>query len=122
MTFDIARIQKRIESMSEGQMLEWLGSAIPGMQRHLEAYQSSRNPDHLSELAIAETTANLVITELMERKFRPVVEEKDDPTPAPSAPSEPPPDITTNSAPRRFLRGRRAKTGTAPAPREDTSD
>jgi hypothetical protein len=118
MTFDIARAEKRIKGMSEGQMLEWLGSAIPGMQRHLEAYQSSRNPDHLSELAIAETTANLVITELMERKFRPVVEERDDPTPVPSAPSEPPQATITNSAPRRFLRGRRAKTGTANAPSE----
>lgn len=69
MAFDYDRVQRRVESMSEGEMLTWLSSAIPGMQRHLEAYERSRNADHLGELALAEMTANVVITELMSRKF-----------------------------------------------------
>lgn len=115
MNFDPERIQRRVEGMSEGQMLEWLGAALPGMQRHLDAYNRTRNSDHLGELAIAEMTANVVITELMNRKFPPVVEEV---APAAGAQEEEPTSPTT-SVRRSFLRGRRGKTGTAHVPSED---
>lgn len=110
MSFDPERIQRRVSGMSESQMLEWLEAAIPGMQRHLEQYQRTKKKDHLGELAIAEMTANLVITELMSRVF-PV---------APIAPSEPPRVTDTTSAPKRSLRRRRAKTGNVPATSEVT--
>lgn len=113
MNFDPERIQRRVKGMSEGEMLDWLGAAIPGMQRHLEMYQRTRKKDHLGELAIAEMTANFVITELMSRVFG--VEEA---PPAPGAPSEPEKASVTTSAPRRSLRRRAGKTGTANAPSE----
>ena len=117
MNFDPERVQRRVESMAEGEMLTWLESAIPGMQRHLEMYQRTKNKEHLGELAIAEMTANFVITELMSRKF-PVVEED---RPVPGAPSEQEPAIDMTSVPRRSLRRRRAKTGTVNVPSEATS-
>lgn len=116
MNFDPERVQRRVKGMSEGEMLDWLGAAIPGMQRHLEMYQRTKKKDHLGELAIAETTANFVITELMSRVF-PTAEVP----PAPGVPSEPPQATGTTSAPRRSLRRRRAKTGNVPATSEDTS-
>jgi len=117
MNFDPEKIQRRVEGMSEGEMLEWLGAALPGMQRHLEMYQRTRKKEHLGELAIAEMTANFVVTELMSRLFPAVVEEA---RPAPGAPSEPQKDTGTTSAQRRFLRPRRAKTGTVHALSADT--
>lgn len=117
MSFDIDRTQRRIANMSERQMLDWLGAAIPGMQRHLEAYERTRSVDHLGELAIAETTANMVITELMSRKFGEPVGSVTEPLAVPSAPSGPKTDTGTTAAPRRFIRPHR---GTAPAPKEDT--
>lgn len=119
---DPDKIQKRVQNMSEGDLLDWLEVAIPGMQRHLEQYRKTRNPDHLGELIIAETTANIVVTELMEKmqkKLRDAAE-RDATHPAPSAPSEQPPATGTTSARKSFLRGRRAKTGTASAPSEGT--
>lgn len=118
MNFDPERIQRRVEGMSESEMLDWLGAAIPGMQRHLEMYQRTRKKDHLGELAIAEMTANYVITELMGRAFPDAVEEV---RPAPGAPSEQPQATVTTSARKSFRRGRRAKTGTANVASEDTS-
>lgn len=118
MNFDPERVQRRVEAMSEGEMLTWLESAIPGMQRHLEQYQQTKNKDHLGELAIAEMTANFVITELMARKFPVVVSEEV--LPVPGVPSEREQDTDTTSARKSFLKGRRGKTGTANAPREDT--
>lgn len=116
MNFDPERIQRRVKAMSEGEMLDWLGAAIPGMQRHLEMYQRTKKKDHLGELAIAETTANFVITELMERVF-PSAEDR----PAPGALSEQVQATTTTSAPRRSLRRRAGKTGNVPATSEGTS-
>ena len=106
--------------MSERQMLDWLGAAIPGMQRHLEAYDRTRSVDHLGELAIAETTANLVLTELMSRKFGEPVGSVTEPLRVPTASSEPEKGTDTTSARRLFPRGRRAKTGTVPAPQAAT--
>jgi hypothetical protein len=107
--------------MTDGNLLTWLEAAIPGMQRHLEQYIKTRNVDHLGELAIAEMTANMVITELMVRKFpredAAVVEDR-----APTAPSEQLPDTDTISVPRLFRRGRRARTGTATAPKRATQE
>jgi hypothetical protein len=100
------KVQKRVQAMSEGDLLDWLEVAIPGMQRHLEAYRRTRNIDHLGELVIAETTANIVVTELMRKKFPDDAGEET--SHAPSAPSEPSSDTGTTSARRRFLRGRRA--------------
>lgn len=94
MTFDVARAEKRVKEMSEGAMLTWLEQAIPGMQRHLEKYQQTRSLDHLGELVIAETQANLVIQEIAERRFG-----KPEP-PVPSVPSEHETDTGTISAPR----------------------
>lgn len=119
MSFDITRAEHRVKQMSEGEMLTWLESAIPGMQRHLEAYVRSRNPDHLGEFVIAETTAHIVTQELMERKFKPVVKDVELP-PAPSASTEQEKDTDTTSARKRFLKGRRGKTGTARAPKPGT--
>lgn len=103
---DLEKIQARVAGMSEGEMLTWLEVAIPGMQRHLEMYQRSRNPDHLGELAIAEMTANVVITELVARKF---------PShPVPSAPSKPEKESSTTSVRKGFKR-HRAKNGSVPA-------
>jgi hypothetical protein len=116
---DLERIERRVQGMTEGELLAWLEVAIPGMQRHLEQYQRTRNPDHLGELAIAEMTAGVVVTTLMTRKF-PAAVEGDEAAPVPSAPSEPKTDTGTTSARRSFLRGRRAKTGTANAQPETT--
>lgn len=96
MNFDPDRVQRRVEGMTEGELLDWLGVALPGMQRHLEMYQRSHNPDHLGELAIAEMTANVVILELVGRKFG-------KPLPADSAPSEPEEVTGTTSVPRLSL-------------------
>lgn len=112
---DHAKIQRRVHGMSDGDLLTWLDAAIPGMQRHLEQYIRTRNLDHLGELAIAEMTANMVVTELMVRKFPRDVDDAVD-APAPTAPSEPRTDTGTTSARRRFLKGRRDKTGTATVP------
>lgn len=119
MSFDFGRTQRRIANMSERQMLDWLAAAIPGMQRHLEAYERTRSIDHLGELAIAETTANMVITELMSRKFGEPVGSVTEPLVVPSAQSEPKTDTGTTSAPRRFPR-RRFPIGRAPVSGEDT--
>ena len=116
MNFDPERIQRRIEGMSEGELVSWLEAALPGMQRHLEQYQRTKNADHLGELAIAEMTANVVITELMSRKFPDAVSEA---PPVPGVPSEPEKDTGTTSARKSFLRRRAGKTGTANAARED---
>lgn len=104
---DMARVEKRVRAMSEGELLTWLEVAIPGMQRHLEAYERSRNPDHLGELAIAETTANIVITELLSRKFAAQEE-------LAASVAQDQPDTT--SAPRRsrMRLGRRGRSGDAP--------
>lgn len=115
LNFDPEKIQRRVEGMSDGELLTWLESALPGMQRHLEMYQRTRKREHLGELAIAEMTANFVITELIARKF------PEEAPPADSAPSEQEQATVTTSAPRRFLRRRVDKTGIAPAPSEDTS-
>lgn len=120
MTFDPERIQHRVEGMSEDELLTWLSLAIPGMQRHLEVYERSRDADHLGELALAEMTANLVITELMERKFPRSVESEE--LPVVSASSGPETDTATTSVPRRFRRRRRVGTGIVPAHKEGTSD
>lgn len=117
MNFDLERAQRRVEGMSDGELLGWLESAIPGMQRHLEQYQRTRIPDHLGELAIAEMSANVVITELMSRKFPSAVEEV---LLVHTAPSEPPKATDMTSARKSFLRPRRAKTGTVLVPNEDT--
>lgn len=108
MNFDISRTEQRIKNMSEGQLISWLEVALPGMQRHLEAYVRSRSLDHLGELAIAETTANLVVTEMLERKFAQQSEVE-----SVVSASQAQPDTT--SARGSFLRRRRARTGTAPA-------
>lgn len=115
MTFDLERVQKRVKAMSEGELLTWLGAAIPGMQRHLEAYERSHNGDHLGELAIAEMTASVVIQELVERKFR--VQEASVASAVPSQPD-------TLSAPKRskMRLGRRGRSGDAPAQTGATSE
>lgn len=112
MAFDLERVQARIAGMSERQLLDWLGVALPGMQRHLEAYERTHDVDHLGELVIAETTANLVVTQLMLNRFPGV----DEPRVAPSALSEPLMATTTNSARRRFWKRR----GPALVQTEDT--
>lgn len=106
--------------MSDGQLIAWLEAAIPGMQRHLEQYISTRKLDHLGELAIAEQTANLVITELLMRKFPRDVEEDEAP-PVRSVPSEPKTVIATTSAQGRS-RWRRRRRGPATVPVEVISD
>jgi hypothetical protein len=119
MLIDHAKIQRRVHGMTDGELISWLEAAIPGMQRHLEQYVKTKNLDHLGELGIAEMTANMVVTELMVRKFPRDVDD-DVAVPVPIAPYEPPTVSGTISAPRLFRRGRRAKTGTATVPSPDT--
>lgn len=63
----IARTQKRVKKLGDRELLDWAEVAIPGMQRHLEAYRRSDEDAHLMELAFAETQLNLVVTELLDR-------------------------------------------------------
>lgn len=112
-------LQRRVAGMSERQMLDWLGVAISGMHRHLDAYSRTGNRDHLGELMMAETTMALVLTELLKRKFG-LTEESESRPPVPSATSELKEATDTTSAPRRFIRPRRR--GRAPVQPEVTSE
>jgi hypothetical protein len=108
MNIDIKKIERRVRDLSDSQLLQWLGVAIPGMQRHLEAYENTGVIDHLGELLIAETSAGMVVAELVRRNFPSAQEE---PPPAVSAPSESSADADTTSAPKRFKRARRGRRG-----------
>jgi hypothetical protein len=126
MSIDAERLQKRLAGMSERQMLDWLGVAISGMHRHLDAYERSGDRDHLGELMMAETTMALVLTELLGRKFGLPAKDESRPV-APSATSELKTATDTTSAPRRFPRKRfpmlrRDESGPAPAQPEATGD
>lgn len=63
----IKRAQRRVKSLGERDLISWLEVAIPGMQRQLETYQRTRDKAYLGELGIAEMTASLVVSELIER-------------------------------------------------------
>jgi hypothetical protein len=119
MSIDAERLQRRVAGMSERQMLDWIGHAISGMYRHLDAYERTSNRDHLGELMMAETQMALVLTELLGRKFGLADVSESRPL-APSATSELKEVTDTTSAPRRFIRPRRR--GRAPVQPEATSE
>jgi hypothetical protein len=62
------RAYKRIEQLSKADLMAWLEVAIPGMERHLEMYRRTGDVAHLGELALAEMTVNLVVSELMKKE------------------------------------------------------
>lgn len=62
------RAHKRIERLSKADLMAWLEVAIPGMERHLEMYRRTGDVAHLGELALAEMTVNLVVSELMKKE------------------------------------------------------
>jgi hypothetical protein len=64
----IERAQKRIEGLSKADLMAWMEVAIPGMERHLEMYRRTGDVSHLGELALAEMTLNLVVSELMKKE------------------------------------------------------
>lgn len=63
----IARTQKRLRKMADRELLDWAEVAIPGMQRHLDAYRRTDEDAHLMELSYSELQLNLVLTELLTR-------------------------------------------------------
>jgi hypothetical protein len=64
----IERAHKRVKSLSKADLLAWLEVAVPGMERHLEMYRRTGSVEDLGELALANMTAYIVITELMEKE------------------------------------------------------
>ena len=64
----MARARSRVKAMSEYQLTEWMEAALPGMQRHFESYQRTRDVAHLAELALAHSNAGVVIDELISRE------------------------------------------------------
>lgn len=62
------RASKRIRQLSKTDLMAWLDVAIPGMERHLEMYRRSGDVAHLGELALAEMTVSMVVSELLERE------------------------------------------------------
>jgi len=64
----IARVRKRIAGMSESQMLEWLEPALSGMMRHLDAYRKTGDIAHLAVVAMANTTAWVLLDKMLEGK------------------------------------------------------
>lgn len=63
----IERARVRVGKMASNDLLDWLDIALSGMMRHLEVYRRTGDMAHLAEVGLAETTANLVITELLDR-------------------------------------------------------
>jgi hypothetical protein len=63
----IKRAEKRIKSLGTHDLISWLEVAIPGMMRQLETYQRTGDKAYLAELGIAEMTASMVVSELIER-------------------------------------------------------
>lgn len=65
----IARARKRISKMSSGDLLDWLDIALAGMMRHLDDYRRSGDFAHLAEVGLAESTINMVVSELLDRNL-----------------------------------------------------
>lgn len=63
----LKRAQRRVKMLGDHDLIAWLEVAIPGMQRQLETYQRTGDRAYLGELGIAEMTANMVVSELIER-------------------------------------------------------
>lgn len=63
----IKRTQRRVKTLGDRALIAWLEVAIPGMQRQLESYQRTGDKAYLGELGIAEMTASMVVSELIER-------------------------------------------------------
>lgn len=63
----LERAQKRVKRLGDRELLDWMDVALPGMQRHLDEYRTTRDPAHLGEIGIAEMTFTAVLGELMER-------------------------------------------------------
>ena len=61
------RSRKRVKGLSEARLLDWLESALPGMQRHFELYRRNGDVAHLGELTLAHMNAGVVIDELLAR-------------------------------------------------------
>ena len=49
-------------------MLEWLEPALSGMMRHLDAYRKTGDIAHLAEVAMANTTAWVLLDKMLEGK------------------------------------------------------
>ena len=64
----IARVRKRVQNMSESQMLDWLEPALSGMMRHLDEYRRTNDVQHLAEVAMANTTAWVLLDKMLEGK------------------------------------------------------
>lgn len=63
----VARTRKRVAKLPDRELLDWAEVAIPGMQRHLDAYRRRDDDADLIELSFAEMQLSIVVTELMER-------------------------------------------------------
>jgi hypothetical protein len=65
----VDRARARIHKMPANDLLDWLDIALSGMMRHLENYRRSGDFAHLAELGLAESTANMVVSELTDRNL-----------------------------------------------------
>lgn len=65
----MVRAQKRVKALATTRLVDWLEAALPGMQRHFEAYQRTGDVAHLGELALAHMNVGVVLDELLEREF-----------------------------------------------------
>lgn len=63
----LVRAQRRVAGLGTGRLTDWLEAALPGMQRHFEAYQRSGDEAHLGELVLAHMNVGVVLDELMSR-------------------------------------------------------
>lgn len=64
----IARTRKRVQKLSDRELVDWARVAIPGMERHLDYYARTGDGAHLVEMSFAEMQLSIVITEMMDRK------------------------------------------------------
>lgn len=63
----IERAKKRVKKMGDTALLDWADVAVPGIQRHLDAYRSTADEAHLVEASMAQWQLQLVLDEVMER-------------------------------------------------------